>query len=109
AGIRHGRDAEIANLTAAADIGVTNLTTVAVAIRGERLVLAHLTGRYVEPEEFFNDVLVVAEANSDNQIAAIVVFGFDDFDAAIAELDARYLAGEAVGHAGAWSVIANAF
>ena len=40
-------------------------------------------------------MLGVVEINSDNQIAAIVMFDLDDFDAAIAELDARYLAGEA--------------
>ena len=36
-------------------------------------------------------------------------FDLDDFDAAIAELDARYLAGEAAAHAHAWSVIAGGF
>ncbi len=40
---------------------------------------------------------------------AHVAFDLDDFEAAIAELDARYLAGEAAAHAGAWSVIAGAF
>ena len=44
-------------------------------------------------------MLGVVEINSDNQIAAIVMFELDDFDAAIAELDARYLAGEAAAHA----------
>ena len=33
------------------------------------------------------------------------MFDLDDFDAAIAELDARYLAGEAAAHAHTWSVI----
>ncbi len=37
----------------------------------------------------------------------MVLFDLDDFDAAIAELDARYLAGEAAAHAGTWSVIAG--
>ena len=32
------------------------------------------------------------------------MFDLDDFDAAIAELDARYLAGEAAAHAHTWSV-----
>ena len=54
-------------------------------------------------------MLGVIEINSDNEIAAIVVFDLDDFEAAIEELDARYLAGEAAGHAGTWSVIAGAF
>ena len=49
--------------------------------------------------EFLNEVLGVIEINSDNQIAAIVVFEVDDFESALAELDARYLAGEAAAHA----------
>ena len=44
-----------------------------------------------------------------NQIAAIVIFELDDFDAAIAELDARYLAGEAAAHARTWSVITGTY
>ena len=37
------------------------------------------------------------------------MFDLDDFDAAIAELDARYLAGEAAAHARTWSVIAAVY
>ena len=47
----------------------------------------------------------VVEIDADERIAAVVVFDLDDFDAAIAELDARYLAGEAAAHAHTWSVI----
>src|SRR6202035_3445795 len=36
-------------------------------------------------------------------------FDEDDLDAAIAELDARYLAGEAGAHARTWSLVADAF
>ena len=36
-------------------------------------------------------------------------FDPDDLDAAFTELDARYLAGEAAGHAHTWSVVAGAF
>ena len=54
-------------------------------------------------------MLGVVEIDSDKRIAAIVMFDLDDFDAAIAELDARYLAGEAAAHARTWSVIAGAY
>ena len=37
------------------------------------------------------------------------MFDLDDFDAAIAELDARYLAGEAAAHAQTWSFISGGF
>ena len=40
AGIRHGRDAEIANMQAAADVGITYTAFVVIATRGERLILA---------------------------------------------------------------------
>ena len=54
-------------------------------------------------------MLGIVEINADERIAAIVVFDLDDFDAAIAELDARYLAGEAAAHSHTWSVITGAY
>ena len=109
AGIQHGRDAEIANLQAAADAGFTYFASVVIAARGQRLILARASGHDNGSEEFQSDALGVAEINSHNQIAAIIVFDPDDFDAAVAELDARYIAGEATAHGQTWSVIAGAF
>jgi hypothetical protein len=43
------------------------------------------------PEDFYNEVLSVVEMNSADMLAAVVLFDLDDFDAALAELDARYL------------------
>ena len=98
AGIKHGRDAEIANLRATAGAGFTYMTCVVIAARGERLILTRASGGEGGSGEFLNEVLSVVEINSDNQISAIVLFELDDFDAAIAELDARYLGGEAAAH-----------
>ncbi len=109
AGIRYGRDAEIANVRATVDAGITDMTAVVIAARGEHLILVCASGRDRGSEEFGTDVLGVVETNSHNQVAAIVVFDLDDFDAAIAELDARYLAGEAAAHARTWSLIARAY
>src|SRR6202012_5115858 len=111
AGIRHGRDADIANLQATADAGFTYMAPVVIAVRGERLMLARtrVSGGDEGSEEFIADTLGVVEVNSQNQVAAIVVFEVDAFDAAIAELDARYLAGEAAAYARAWSVIAASY
>ena len=39
AGVRRGRDAEIASMRAIADVGVTRFTSNVIAIRGERLAL----------------------------------------------------------------------
>ncbi|HXZ15769.1 MAG TPA: hypothetical protein VEH77_07345, partial [Roseiarcus sp.] len=110
AGIRHGRDAEIANLRAIADTGLgTYMTSVVIAARGERLILARVSSREQGPERFITDVLGVVEVSSHSQIAAIVVFDIGDFNDAIAELDARYLAGEAAAHKQIWSVVGKAY
>jgi hypothetical protein len=53
------------------------------------------------------DVLGIAEIDADERIVALVTFDPDDIDAAYAELDARYLAGEAADYAHTWSVIAR--
>ncbi len=55
-------------------------------------------------EAFLTEILSIVEINADEQIAALVTFDPDDFEAAIAELDARYLAGEAAAHAHTWSL-----
>ena len=54
-------------------------------------------------------MLSIIEIDADERIVALVVFDLDDFDAAIAELDARYLAGEAAAHAHTWSVITDGY
>jgi hypothetical protein len=64
---------------------------------------------YQSPEAFVTEVIGVVETDADDRIAATVAFGVDDIDAALEELDARYLAGEAAAHAHTWSVIARLF
>ena len=54
-------------------------------------------------------MLGVVETNLDGHIAAVILLDLEDFDAAIAELDARYLGGEAAAHAHVWSVIASGY
>ena len=92
-----------------ADVGVTNVTSTVIATRGERLALsrARFSGRDQRPEAFQTEVLGIVEINADDRIAARVVFDPDDIDAAFAELDARYLAGEAAAYAHTWSVVAR--
>ena len=110
AGVRHGRDAEIANLRAIADIGITSVTSTVIATRGERLALSRdrFSRQDQEPGAFPVEVLAVVEINADNCIAAGVAFEPDDIEAAFEELDARFLAGEGAAHANTWSVIAAA-
>jgi hypothetical protein len=111
AGIRHGRDVEIASIRAGADLGGTNMTSPVIATRGARLILTRTqhSGRDQAPEAFRIDVLAIVEIDADNRIAARIVFDPDDLDTALAELDARYLAGDAAAHAHTWSVIANGY
>ena len=112
AGVRRGRDAEIADMRAISGLGLTNARRTAVlATRGGRLVLSRVrfSGGEHGPEAVVTDILGIVETDADNRIAATVVFDPDDVGVAIAELDARYLAGEAAAHAQTWSLVAEAY
>jgi class 3 adenylate cyclase len=111
AGVRHGRDGAIPNMRTIADLGFTNAVTTAIATRGHRLGLVRsvYSGRGQETGTVVTDVLAVAEVDADDRIAAIIVFDVDDIDAALEELDARYLVGEAADYAHTWSVVTDAF
>ena len=83
-----------------------------VAIRGSRLALTRgmiprhrLTPTDRSPVEY----LTVTEVSDDDLVHDTVIFDPDDIDAAFAELDARYLAGEAAAHAHTWSVVKQAY
>jgi hypothetical protein len=102
AGVRRGRDAEIASMRAIADVGVTRFTSTVIAIRGGRLALLSYS---VFDGWGGSTVLSVSEINAENQIVARVAFDSEDIDAAVTELDARYLAGEAAAHAHIWTAI----
>ncbi|WP_445164442.1 BTAD domain-containing putative transcriptional regulator [Mycobacterium sp. Dal123C01] len=110
-GVRHGRDVVIANVRAVADVGITNVTSKVIATRGECLALSrdHFSVRDQRPEAFLAEVVSIVEIDADERIVARVAFDPDDIDAALAELDARYLAGEAAPHAQTWSVITSSY
>src|SRR6202042_1165107 len=63
--------------------------------------------RDLGPKAFVTDVLGIVEINADERIVAFVSFELNDFESALAELDVRYLAGEAAAHANTWSVISG--
>lgn len=111
AGTREGRSAVLEEMLATVDIGVESLTSDAIATRGEYLALCRTQtwGHDKRPEAFHTDVFDVFELDADGRVSARVVFDRDDFDAAIDELDARYLAGEAAAYARTWSAIAGSF
>ena len=110
-GVRHGRDAQMANMRAIAELISTNAASTVIATRAERLVLVRLgfSVRGQGPDAFRIEVLGVVEIDTEDRIAAFVVFDTNDIDAAFEELDARYLAGEAAVHSHTWSVISEAY
>src|ERR1700749_3478358 len=112
AGVRHGRDAVILAMRAIADLAFMKVTSTVMATRGERLVLmgAQYSGRNRGPEgAFLTEVLGIFEIDADERIVAAVSFDVDGIEAAIAELDARYIAGETGARAHTWSVIVDSY
>ena len=89
AGVRLGRDVEIANMQATADLGVREVTSSVIAIRGDRLALSRnrFMGRDQRPEAFHSEALCIIEIDADERIVARVSFDIDDIDGAFAELD----------------------
>src|SRR5690349_6890799 len=110
-GIRHGRDAAINNMQASAGLEIAFAASRPIAIRGGRLVLSRSrwSGPDQRPEAFHTEVLSILELGVDDRITAHVMFDSNDIDAAFAELDARYLAGEAAEYARTWSVTAGSY
>ena len=62
-----------------------------------------------DPEAIQNDALQIIEIDAQELVAGVVILDLDEFDAAIAELDARYLAGEGAAYAQTWSALTRAF
>jgi len=94
----------------AIELGLTNISLIVTATRGDRLELSRMCiWGQDRPEAFRIEFFSVVEINAEQRIVARVAFDLDDIDAAFAELDARYVAGEAAVHADTWSVVARAY
>ena len=89
---------------------VTNITPTVIATRGERLVLGRhrVSRRDQRPRGIPHGGARRHRDRWREPDHGDLAFGPDDIDAAFAELDARYLAGDAAAHAHTWSVIARA-
>ena len=87
-----------------AELGVTDSPDTILAVRGDRLALTRteFVGRDQGPGSFSAEMLDVIEVDEDGALAHAVGFDPSDVDAAYAELDARYLAGEGAPHAAVW-------
>jgi hypothetical protein len=84
----------------------SGFTGAVLATRGDRLALERFcfeaSGRTVGPIEV--EFLQVTEVDDRGDRVALVVLDPDDLDAAYAELDARYAAGEAAPYAASWEM-----
>ena len=109
-GVFDGRDALIENMRAVAELWSQTQLVLAIAARGKHLSLARIGfSRGEGVEAFLTDFLVVVEIDADERISANIVFDLDDFDAAIVELDARYLAREAASHSAVWLTVIQGY
>ena len=109
-GVQHGRHAVIANMRAIAEVGVNNIEPLVLAIRGGRLALFRLrVSGNSRPDAFGSDVVIVVEADTEGRFACGVAFDLEDLDAALSELDNRYLTGEAREHARTWSLVVQTY
>ncbi len=110
-GRQQGRDAVIAHAQVTAELGVINATSTVVATRAERLALmrSRFWGDDNRPDAFDTEVLHMIEIDAERRVTAFMAFDVGDLDAALAELDARYLAGEAGEHAHTWSAITGGY
>lgn len=108
-GFWDGRDAVMANMRALAE-GLAQVSLTVIATRGDRLALIRVWSfnRDSRQGEFDIEMLGIAETDADGRISSHVFFDPDDVDAAFAELENRYLAGEAAAYAHTWSVTSRA-
>jgi hypothetical protein len=106
-GVHYGRDHYMAEMRAAAEVGFEKTASTVLAVRGASLALTRVRAWAdgMRPEEVSLDVLNIAEIDANNRIVAFLGFDVDDIDGAFAELDARYLAGEAAPYSQTWSAM----
>ncbi|MGZ7087784.1 MAG: BTAD domain-containing putative transcriptional regulator, partial [Ilumatobacteraceae bacterium] len=100
AGVRVGRDAVLTEVLSFVEFGSYAIVSDVIATRGDRLVLnrSEILGENHRPHEFDTSVLEIIEIDVDGRLIARVAFDSDDVDTAFAELDRRYLAGDAAVH-----------
>jgi class 3 adenylate cyclase/ketosteroid isomerase-like protein/tetratricopeptide (TPR) repeat protein len=100
------RDALVTSVRHTFEMGATRKSEV-LATRGDRLLLARVFLSVADtsagPSEL--EYLQVSEVDADGSRTASIAFDVEDLDAAYAELDSRFAAGEAAAHAGMWQAM----
>ena len=91
-----GKEAVLAMLDSLASVGASGIDVSTVAVRGERLVLYHsiIGGPRDDPRRFEAECLMLHEIDENGRLLMTILFDPHDLDAALAELDERYLVGE---------------
>lgn len=90
-----GRESFLAGLKIVMGIGITDIKSTPLAVRGERLALSRVSFYGPEgPDGFLVENLQVLEYDEDGRQCAVIFFDLDDLAGAHAELDERYQRGE---------------
>ena len=97
AGDLHGREHILASARAFVDLGLDAAHAEVLAVRGSKLTLARVTLGFGNTSEIMT--LQLLELDDNGLVSRYVFFDEHDLDAAIYELDQRYLAGEGSVHA----------
>ena len=110
-GIMHGRDAEIASMQAVAGHrrGQESDGPLSSRHEGSTLSSASTVSRDARKPGPSASRCSRSSRSPPRSGCGTVIFDADQIDAAIAELDARFLAGEAAAHAHTWTAIVGAY
>ncbi|HVE93454.1 MAG TPA: nuclear transport factor 2 family protein, partial [Acidimicrobiales bacterium] len=105
------RRAYLAGAQASEAIGLTHVEGMVLATRGDRLALVQqvLRGADDRPDASRWEWLCIGGVDGAGLCAISIWFDPDDFDAALAELEALYIAGEASAHAEVWRLVTDVY
>jgi ketosteroid isomerase-like protein len=102
-----GRDVWLEQFRILFDVPKSRFTTKLLATRGERLALNlhSFAGEVADGGGplAMDDQVVIREVDGDGRVVTVVVFDVDDFDAAYAELDARFEATDDLASSPSWN------
>jgi class 3 adenylate cyclase len=89
------------------DIGVRRIDYRPIAVRGERLALGErvFRGERSDADSWDVATLAVVELDEHGRVAFEVIFDPDNLDAAVAELERRYVAGEGAPYTELWQTV----
>ena len=92
----NGRDEVLAAARAMAEVGVTNVDNIALATRGDRLMLSRALFRGATAEA---EALQIYEIDDSDRLAHLSIFDPDDLTRALRELERRYRMGDGAPYA----------